>query len=178
MRRFINGILMLIPVTLFLLMTCCTTVGNKVAQPGGSPPVITNFSASKEIPHGDIWKIYLEAHDPDGDMRQFVCVFGRLGYGAPSSEYVSVKKQHREKMKGYLTFLSGAGGGLYVGEWTRLTLTVYIRDRAGLTSDKVVFPLVLSQGASQEPPPPPFDAGKLDRLGAIAYELKAPGGAP
>ncbi len=178
MRRLVNGIPMLIPVTLFLLMTCCTTLGNKGIQSGGIPPVITNSFASKEIPHGDIWKIYLEAHDPDGDMRQFVCVFDRLGYGAHSSEYVIVKKQHREKMKGYITFLSGAGGGLYVPEWTRLTLTVYIRDRAGLTSDKVVFPLVLSQGAKREPPPSPFDAGKLDRLGAIAYELKAPGAAP
>ena len=178
MKRLVSGIPMLIPVTLFSLMTCCTPLGHKETQPGGSPPVITNSFASKEIPHGDIWKIYVEAHDPDGDMRQFVCVFDRLGYGAHSPEYVIVKKQHREKMKGYLTFLSGAGGGLYVPEWTRLTLTVYIRDRAGLTSDKVVFPLVLSQGASQEPPPSPFDAGKLDRLGAIAYELKAPGAAP
>jgi len=178
MRRLVNGIPMLILVSLFLLMTCCTTLGDKGTQPGGSPPVITNSFASKEIPHGDIWKIYLEAHDSDGDMRQFVCVFNRLGYGAHSAEYVIVKKQHREKMKGYLTFLSGAGGGRYVAEWTRLVLTVYVRDRTGLTSDKVVFPLVLSQSAKQGPPPPPFDAGELDRLGAIAYELKAPGAAP
>jgi hypothetical protein len=76
-----------------------------------------------------------------------VCVFKQVGYGYYPPNYVVIKKPHREKMKGYLTFLSGAGGGLYVPEWTRLTLTVYVRDRAGLTSDKVGFPLVLSQGA-------------------------------
>lgn len=178
MKTRMKVVLILALMILSLVMAGCTTVAKKGTQVGGSPPVITNSFAAKEISHGDIWKIYMEAHDPDGDMRQFVCVFDRLGYGAHSPEYVIVKKQHREKMTGYLTFLSGAGGGLQVPEWTRLTLTVYIRDRGGLTSDKVVFPLVLSRGSKEEPPPPPFDSGQLDRLGGIPYELKAPGAAP
>jgi hypothetical protein len=157
---------------LSLAVNCCTATPERKAQPGGGPPVITNSFAAKEISQGDIWKIYLEAHDPDGDMRQFVCTLDQLGYGPYSSEYVMVKKEHREKMKGYLTWFSGTGGGHRLGGLPRLTLTVYIRDRGGLKSDKVVFPVVLSVGTKQEPPPPPFDAGELDRLAAIPIELK------
>jgi hypothetical protein len=50
-------------------------------KPGGSPPVITHWYASEKLHHGDIWKIYLEANDPDGDMVHFVCIFDQLGFG-------------------------------------------------------------------------------------------------
>jgi hypothetical protein len=154
-----------------LAMVCCTTMGERGTEPVGSPPVITHSFASKELSHGDTWKIYVEAHDSDGDMRHFVCVFKQVGYGYYSPDYVMIKKHHREKMKGYLTFYSGAGDGLRLPEWTQLSLTIYIQDRGRLTSNKVVFPLVLSQGAKQGAPPPPFDVNGLERLGAISVEL-------
>lgn len=150
------------------------SLGEWVVKPGGSPPVITHWFASEELSHGDIWKIYLEAHDPDGDMRQFVCAFTQSGYGPYSSEYVIIKKRHRESMKGYLRFPSYVGAGRTLPEWTQLSLTIYIRDKAGNTSNKVVFPLVLSRGAKQGTPPSPFDIGQLDELGTIAVELIDP----
>lgn len=149
-------------------------LGEWLIKPGGRPPIITHSSAGGEITHGDLWRIYLEAEDPDGDMRRFVCTFWQIAYGYYSSEYVFVKKRHQEKMKGYLTFPSYLGAGLYLPEWTQLRLTVYIQDKGGNTSNKVVFPLVLSRGSKQEPPPPPFDAGALDKLGTIAVELIDP----
>lgn len=149
------------------------SLGEWLIKPGGSPPVITHWSASEELSHGDIWRIYLETNDPDGDMRQFVCVLYQESYGY-YSDYVVIKKRHREKMKGYLTFFSSAGAGLSLPEWTQLSLTVYILDKGGNTSNKVVFPLVLSRGARQGPPPPPFDIGGLERLGTITVELINP----
>jgi hypothetical protein len=53
-------------------------------------------------------------------------------------------------------------------------MTLYIQDKGGNTSNKVVFPLVLSRGAKQEPPPAPFDTGTLERLGTISVELVNP----
>jgi hypothetical protein len=144
-------------------------------KPGGSPPVIIHWHASEELHHGDIWNIYLEARDPDGDMREFVCIFDQLGYGSYPSVYVVIKKRHRKELKGYLRFFSTAGHGLSLPEWTQLSLTVFIRDKGGNTSNKVVFPLVLSRGSKQEPPPPPFDRGQLDKLGTIMVELFDPG---
>jgi len=144
----------------------------------GSPPVITHWFASERINRGDIWKIYLEANDPDGDMRHFVCVLDQMGYGSYSSEYVQIRKEHREKLKGHLRFFTSAGMGLQMSEWTRFSLTVYIRDRGRLISNKLVFPLILSQGAKQGPPSPPFNSGPLDRLGAITIELIDPSAGP
>jgi hypothetical protein len=142
--------------------------------PGGSPPVITQWFAADELHHGDIWKIYVEANDPDGDMRRFVCIFDQAGYGRYSSVYVRIRERNREKLLGYLTFFSSAGSGLSLPEWTQLSLTVFIRDKGGNASNKVVFPLVLSHGAKQGPPPAPFDSGGLEKLGSIPVELVNP----
>lgn len=166
----------LILITLPLVLACCTTSSERGTQSGGSPPVITHSSASKAISHGDTWRIYVEANDPDGDMRQFVCVFKQVGFGSYSPDYVVIKGPHGEKLKGYLRFFSGAGGGLKLDEWTKLSLTLYIRDRGRKNSNKVVFPLTLSRGSKQGPPPPPFDTGQVDRLGTITTELKDPYG--
>ena len=141
---------------------------------GGSPPVITHWFASEELSHGDIWRIYLETNDPDGDMGKFVCVFYQAGYGYYSADYVVIKKRHRESMKGYLTFFSSGGAGFWLPEWTQLNLTVYVLDKGGNISNKVVFPLVLSRGAKQGTPPPPFDVGGLEQLGTITVELINP----
>jgi len=83
----------------------------------GSPPVITHWFASERINHGDIWKIYLEANDPDGDMRHFVCAVDQVGYGPYSSEYVVIRKEHRKKLKGYLRFFT-SGGMVIPALWT------------------------------------------------------------
>ena len=112
----------LILITLPLVLACCTTSSERGTQSGGSPPVITHSSASKAISHGDTWRIYVEANDPDGDMRQFVCVFKQVGFGSYSPDYVVIKGPHGEKLKGYLRFFSGAGGGLKLDEWTKLSL--------------------------------------------------------
>jgi hypothetical protein len=48
-------------------------------EPGGSPPLITDSFASTEVSQDDILKIYLEANDPDGDMRKFVYTIGEAG---------------------------------------------------------------------------------------------------
>ncbi len=143
-------------------------------KPGGSPPVITHWYASEELHHGDIWKIYMEAKDPDEDMVHFVCVFDQLGFGVYPPGYVVIKKRHRGELRGYLRFFSTGGHGLSLPEWTRVTLTVFVRDKGGKISNKIVLPLVLSRGAKQEPPPPPFDTGPLDKLGTIMVDLLDP----
>jgi hypothetical protein len=143
-------------------------------KPGGSPPVITHWFASEELHHNDTWNIYVVANDPDGDMREFVGILDQVGYGGYSSSYVRIKKRSREELKGYLVFFSSAGEGSFLAEWTQLNLTLFIRDKGGNASNKVVFPLVLSRGAKQGPPPSPFDSDGLDKLGVIWFDLVEP----
>lgn len=177
MRRLANGISRLIPIILFLLMACCTTLGNRGTQHGGSPPVITNAFASKEVSHGDIWRIYVEANDPDGDMRYFGYTITNTGFGG-RVDYVRIRKGDRATMLGYLRVFTSSPGDPQA-EWARLTLTLYIQDRSGNTSGKVTFPVALTRGVKQASPPPPFDIQGMKRLGQIWVELpRTPTGGP
>jgi hypothetical protein len=81
MKTLERIVLILSLMTLPFVMAFCTTLAERRPQPGGSPPVITASSASKEVSHGDAWKIYLEANDPDGDMQNFVYTISRAGRG-------------------------------------------------------------------------------------------------
>jgi hypothetical protein len=119
---------------------------------------------------GDTWKIYLKAEDPDGDMRTIKYSIRGSRHGFRS--YV-IKKRNRAGLLGYLDgFFSSPVTA--VAEWTELTLTLYIRDKRGNTSDKVVFPLALTRGVKHGPPPPPFDRGGLKGLGVFWVKLYAP----
>jgi hypothetical protein len=107
-------------------------------------------------------------------MREFVGVLQQVGYGQYESSYTPVKGRHREDLQGYLVFYSSAGAGWFLDEWTRLSLTLFIRDKGGNSSNKVVLPLVIYRGAKQELPPPPFDGGGLDNLGVLWFDLIEP----
>ncbi len=171
--------LLLIPtlVTLSLGMACCTTVGARGTEPAGSPPVITSSFASEKVSHGDVWKIYLEAHDPDGDMRYFAYTIRNTGFGR-RGDYVRIRKDDRARLSGFIGVVTSPPQDA-IGEWARLTLTLYIQDRSGNTSDKVTFPVALTRGVKQASPPPPFDIEGLRRLGYIGVELpRIPHGGP
>ena len=156
-------------VTLSLGMACCTTVGERGTEPAGSPPVITSSFASEKVSHGDIWKIYLEANDPDGDMGYFAYSIKNSDFGG-RFEYVRIRKGDRARLAGFIGVVTSPPKDA-LGEWARLTLTLCIQDRSGNTSDKVTFPVALSRGVKQVSPPPPFDIEGVKRLGQIWVEL-------
>jgi len=174
MKRFAAVVFMGALVALPMRMGYSKSLSEWGTKPGGSPPVITHWVASEELHHGDTWRIYVEANDPDGDMREFVAVLDQEGHGQYPSSYVRIKKAHREELRGYLVFFSSAGMGPWLPEWTQLSLKLSIRDRGTNMSNKVILPLVLSRGAKQGSPPPPFDSGRLDKLGVIWVDLVHP----
>jgi hypothetical protein len=177
MKIFKKFVLIPTLVTLSLGMACCTTVSERGTEPAGSPPVITSSFASEKVSHGDIWRIYLEANDPDGDMRYFAYSIKKSGLGG-RFEYVRIRKGDRARLSGFIGVVTSPPQDA-IGEWARLTLTLYIQDRSGNTSDKVTFPVALSRGVKQGSPPPPFDIEGLKRLGQIWVELpRLPTGGP
>ncbi len=141
-----------------------------LTKPRGSPPVVTRSFASEKVSHNDKWKIYVEAHDPDGDMRQIVVMVNR-GRSRSRFNYVGIKKGDQAKLLGYINCFIWSGIGTDRNEWAELTLTLSIRDKGGNTSNRVVFPLALSQGAKQGPPPSLFETGGLKALGTIWVDL-------
>ena len=129
---------------------------------GSNVPVITNAFAAQEIRAGDIWKIYLEASDPDGDMKTIVCSIEQPGVPYPSS-FTRIGEGQRKNLSGYI-FLTTKPG------LVSLTLNVQIMDEAGHYSAPVSFLLVFGSKAKQENPPP--GVFKENELGPININLQ------
>jgi hypothetical protein len=147
-------------------------------KPEVKGPIITHVFAVDKGYYGYIWKIYLEAEDPDGQMLRIASVVDQPG-GVPHypTDWIYLKSQYQKKFKGYLqwnTFSSKAG---YFPDWTFITLTVSIFDKAGHESNEVVFPFSFEITPKQYDYklPSPFDQGDLPRLGYIMIDLYAPG---
>ncbi|MCX8118501.1 MAG: hypothetical protein N3G78_11280 [Desulfobacterota bacterium] len=141
----------------------------------GSPPVITASYAIERGYYGYVWKIYLAANDPDGDMARIAVEVDQVGYGHYPTDWIMLKGPYRKEFKGYLqwnTFSSRTG---FLREWTTITVKVTVIDKAGNESRPVVFPFEFVSGAVKEPKlPSPFDSGPLPRLGYIHVDLFDP----
>ncbi len=146
-------------------------------KPEAHGPIITHGFAVTKGYYGYIWKIYLEAEDPDGQMLAILSTVDQVGYGHYPTDWIYLKPQYQKNFKGYIqwnTFSSKAG---YLPEWTEITLKVSVIDKAGKISNEVVFPFTFEitpeQYAYQIPPP--FGEGKLPLLGHIMIDLYYPG---
>lgn len=145
------------------------------AKPVGGAPVITNAYAVEKGYYGTVWRVYLEAYDPDGDMWRIAAVADQLGYGRYTPDWIQVKSPYRKEFKGYLQWNTFSSKTNYLREWTQVTLTISIFDRAGNESNVVVFPFEFVSGAHRYPhPPAPFDQAGLPRLGYIHIDLIEP----
>ena len=145
------------------------------AKPNGSSPVITNSFAVEKGYYGYIWRIYLEAEDPDGDMSRIAAEVDQTGYGHYPVDWTILKSPYRGKFRGYLQWNTFSNRTYYLREWTNITLKVSILDKAGNESNVVVFPFEFVSGAHREAKPPaPFNEEGLPRLGYIHIDLFEP----
>ena len=147
------------------------------SKAGSTPPIITNSFAVEKGRYGYIWKIYIEAEDPDGDMYKIASVVDQVGYGHYATDWIIVKPQYRKQFIGYIQWNTFSSATSSLEEWTQITLKVSIIDKAGNESNVVVFPFTFESGVKDEYKyklPPPFDQGGLPRLGYIAINLYSP----
>lgn len=149
----------------------------KETQSITKPPRIISHFAVEKGPYGYIWKIYIEAEDPDGDMYRIACVVEETGFGSYPPDWIILKPQYRKYFKGYLQWNTISVSGS-LPEWTQIILKISIFDKAGNESNEVVFPFTFEQGLKspcQYSLPPPFDKGELPRIGHINTNLFPPG---
>jgi hypothetical protein len=141
--------------------------------PETKPPTITHAFAVEKGHYGYIWKIYIEAEDPDGDMYRIASVVDEPGIGRLPTDWIILKPQNRKHLKGYIQWNTrSSSGGL--PEWTPITLKVSIFDKAGNESNEVVFPFTFESGIKgpyQYKLHAPFDQGDIPRLGYIDIDL-------
>ena len=146
-------------------------------KPEGRGPIITHALAVTKGYYGYIWKIYLEAEDPDGQMLAILSTVDEVGYGHYPTDWIYLKSQYQKDFKGYIQWNTFSSKTSYLPEWTEITLKVSVIDKAGKISNEVVLPFTFEitpeQYAYQIPPP--FDGGNLPLLGHIMIDLYYPG---
>ena len=140
---------------------------------GINAPIITHAFAVDKGRYGSIWKIYIEAEDPDGDMDKIAVVVDQTGYGHYPTEWIFLKPQFREHLIGYFQWNTFSSKASNLPEWTQMTVKVSIFDKAGNESNQVVFPFTLESGSRNEgyQLPAPFDKENIPQLGNIMIDL-------
>ena len=116
----------------------------------GGPQIINSF-ASPHLRPGQAWKVYLQASDPNGEMKNIVCVINQPGVGEYSVSITRIDSGDAKELNGDIYLSTSSFDHL---NWVNLTLTVQIQDTAGQYSKPVEFPLALSDLADEESPPP------------------------
>jgi len=152
-------------------------VEGKPPKPGTSAPIIKNAFAVEKGPYGYIWKIFIEAEDPEGDMLKIASVVGQTGYGRYPTDWIYLKPVYQKHFKGYLQWNTFSTKTHLLREWTHMTLLVSIVDKAGNESRVVVFPFEFVSGVKDlysYKLPPPFDQGDLPKIGNIHIDLFEP----
>ena len=151
--------------------------GGTQPRPGTRPPVITNAFAVDKGYYGYIWRIYIEAEDPDGEMLRIASVVDQVGYGHYPTDWIYLKPQDQKHFKGYIQWNTFSSKTSYLPEWTQITLRVSVIDKAGNESNEVVFPFTFEITPQQYAYklPAPFDQGILPRLGYVMIDLLYPG---
>jgi hypothetical protein len=136
------------------------------------PPIITHAFAVDKGHYGYIWKIYIEAMDPDGDMDKIAVVVNQAGYGSYPTDWIYLSSQYQKHFKGYIQWNTFSSKASYLPEWTQITVKVSVFDKAGNESNEAVFPFTFESGAKNRYQlVPPFDKENIPRLGHIMIDL-------
>ncbi|MGB9627849.1 MAG: hypothetical protein ACPL6D_04250 [Thermodesulfobacteriota bacterium] len=149
-------------------------VHNGLAQPKPltNPPIITHSFAVEKGHFGTVWRVYLSAEDPDGDMLKIAITVDQLGYGHYPTDWIYLKPIHQKQFKGYLQWNTFSSKTHFLREWTQITINISIFDKTGNESNIVIFPFEFTSGKPQlANPPAPFDQGDIPRLGHITIDL-------
>ena len=148
--------------------------GSAQSKPDSKAPMITHSFAIEKGYYGYVWKIYIEAEDPDGDMHKIVSTVHQPGWGYYFPDTILIKSQNRNHLKGYVQWNTFSSKTHYLREFTIITLKVSIFDKAGNESNVVVFPFqFVSRGVPKYELPSPFNKDDM-RLGYIHIDLYEP----
>ncbi len=137
-------------------------------------PIITHAFAVDRGYYGYIWKIYIEAEDPDADMERIGVVVDQVGYGRYPTDWIILKPQYRGHLIGSLKWNTFSSNATYLPEWTQITLKVSMFDKSGNESNEVGFPFTFESGVKDDNPyqlPAPFDMRNIPCLGHIMIDL-------
>ena len=146
-------------------------------RPGTKAPIITHAFAVDKGYYGYIWKIYIEAEDPDGEMLRVALAVDQPGTARYPTDWIYLRPEYQKHFKGYIQWNTFSSKAPYLTEWRQITLTVSVFDKAGNESNEVVFPFTFQSGVKnpyQYELPAPFNEGNIPKLGNIFIDLYEP----
>jgi len=150
------------------------SLGLTQPKPGSDAPMITNTFAIEKGYYGYVWKIYIEAEDPTGDMYKIVSTVDQPGWGPYFSDIILIKPQNQHHLKGYIQWNTFSKNAAHIRDFTPITLRVSIFDKAGNESNVVVFPFeFVSRGVPKYELPSPFNKDDM-KLGYLQIDLYDP----
>ena len=164
MRKVVQTVLV------FLMLLGCAAH----QQPDGTtnvdrPPVILATYAPEVIRPGAIWRVYLRATDPDGDMKEIDAVIWQTGYGYYSTDITRIKKGDAKELAGYL-YLNTPPDPTLLSD--RFILTLLVVDREGNKSEPVEVPFHFDYVEPEKLPESWHDVAG-NRLGGILVKIQS-----
>ena len=139
---------------------------------GKAVPVITQSFASTKVWPGQTWRVYLNASDPNGEMKNIFAIVDQPGVGPYPLSITRIGKENRKEMSGYLYLVTATPW--YSLSFVNLTLTIQVQDKSGNFSDPMTFPLAINSRYSQEAAPQ--GVFKEQELGPVMVNLRTIGG--
>jgi hypothetical protein len=132
-----------------------------------APPVILQAFAAKSVRPGGTWKVYLNAKDPEGEMKYIAATLYQPGIGTTPVSRTRITLENQKELNGYVYWNAPPWGNI---EFSNLTLSLDIQDKGGQHSRTVEFPVTLSTYSPQEAPPPGIF--QENNLGPIMIRLR------
>jgi hypothetical protein len=144
-----------------------------VEKYGPNPPVIDRYGAMAEATSGRTWRVYLAAHDPDGDMARVEFDLEQPGYST-RDHWKRLPPDLTGSFSGYFYLhippASGMWGEGIIG--TPLKMRLRVVDKAGHKSEEVSLPFKVVLPLVELGPPEEFQGLGVSELGPILIRLK------
>ena len=135
-----------VPILLILLLGC-GELWKLVPYDPKNDPVISKAYAPEKIKPGTPWKIFIEAEDKDGDMKNIVASITPAGQSILFYSTTSVKEEERGALSGYLLVKTPPSPYL---QGKMFHVTVFVRDKSGRKSKSAGFLLqFVSEGSGE-----------------------------
>jgi hypothetical protein len=133
----------------------------------GQPPVIVDSYAPEVIRWGTTWRVYLQAEDADGDIKDIAAVMWQAGVGFYPTSVTRIEGDNRKGFTGYLFLWFPAQRSLM---WDQFNLQVLVRDEQGNKSESANLTLKIDEVPATELPAE-WQIATQNRLGAIMIEV-------
>ena len=132
---------------LLIFLLGCGELWKLVPYDPTNDPVILDAYAPERIKPGTPWKIFIQAEDKDGNMKNIVASITPAGQSILFYSTTPLKEEEREVLTGYLLVKTPPSPYL---QGKMFHVTVFVRDKAGRKSESAGFLLQFSSEGSGE----------------------------